>query len=101
MLWGTYFDFPQNCNLSTSLTHSYGIKQKQTVSGKTISSANWTKPNNWITEPFGLGPENKDNFRRRSGKRTWSISFDSLDPKYVMNQNPMLNDNAWKAQDNH
>ena len=100
-LWGRYFDFPRHCNLSTSLSHSYGVKQKQTIAGKTISTANWTKTNNWITEPFGLGSENKDNFRRRSSRRTWSISFDSLDPKYVMNQNPMLNDNAWKAQDNH
>ena len=94
--FGKYFDFPQNCNLSTSTTYDYGIKQKSTISGKTLSTANWSKPNNWITEPFGLNDERGDNFQRRSGRRTWSLSFDSLAPKYVMNQNPMMNDNGWK-----
>jgi|TARA_R100000482_G_scaffold112952_1_gene55495 hypothetical protein len=94
--FGKYFDFPQNCNLSTSTTYDYGIRQKQTRSGKTISTANWTKTNNWITEPFGLGNERGDNFQRRSGRRSWSLSFDSLAPKYVMNQNNMMNDNGWK-----
>ena len=97
--FGKYFDFPQNCNLNTTTKYDYGIKQKNTISGKTISTANWTKPNNWITEPFGLTEafgERGDNFQRRSGRRSWSLSFDSLAPKYVMNQNPMMNDNGWK-----
>ena len=93
--FGKYFDFPQNCDLSTSTTWDYGIKQKSTISGKTISTANWTKPNNWITEPFGLGSERGDNFQRKSGRRTWKLSFDSLAPDKVMNQNPMMNDNGW------
>lgn len=96
VLFGKYFDFPQNCSLNTTTTYDYGVKQKQTIAGKTISTANWTKPNNWITEPFGLGDERGDNFQRRSGRRSWKLSFDSLAPKYVMNQNPMMNDNGWK-----
>ncbi len=98
IFWGKSFTFPQSCNLSTSLTYDYGVKQKQTVGGKTISTANWTKPNNWITEPFGLTSPNSEplnNWQRRSGRRTWKISFDSLQPQYVMNQNPMLNSNGW------
>ena len=95
VLFGKYFDFPQNCNLNTTITYDYGVKQKQTIAGKTISTANWTKTNNWITEPFGLGNEKGNNFQRKSGRRTWSLSFDSLAPKYVMNQNPMMNDNGW------
>ena len=104
LLFGKYYDFPQNADLSETFSIDYGIKQKQTISGQTISTANWTKPNNWITEPFGLSEQFKDrgdNFSRRSGRRTWNISFDSLAPNKVMNQNPMLNSNMWKAQDNH
>ena len=96
ILWGKSFEFPQNTNLSTTTTFSYGIKQKTTISGKTISNANWTKPNNWITEPFGLGSQAGDNYQRRSGRRIWKMSFDYLAPDKVMNQNPMMNDNGWK-----
>ena len=104
LMWGKKFTFPQNADLSTTTKFDYGVKQTQTISGKTISQANWTKPNNWITEPFGLTEkdgERGDNFQRRSGRRTWSISFDSLAPDKVMNQMPMMNSNGWTAQDNH
>ena len=96
ILFGKYFDFPQNCDLSTTTTYNYGVKQKTTLSGKTISTANFTKPSNWITEPFGLGNQKGDNFQRKSGLRTWTLSFDSLSPEFVMNQNPMMNDNGFK-----
>ena len=104
IMWGKTFTFPQNCNLNTTTTFDYGIKQKQTLSGKTISSANWTKPNNWLTEPFGLTEafgERGDNFQRRSGRRNWTLSFDSLAPEKTMNQLMMMNSNGWTAQDNH
>ena len=104
LIWGKKFVFPQSADLNTTVKFDYGVKQTQTLSGKTISTANWTKPNNWITEPFGLQPkygERGDNFQRRSGRRTWSISFDSLAPDKVMNQMPMMNSNGWTAQDNH
>tara|TARA_R110000824_G_scaffold176451_2_gene355420 strand:+ start:273 stop:1340 length:1068 start_codon:yes stop_codon:yes gene_type:complete len=104
IMYGKAFTFPQSCNLSTTLNYDYGVTQKQSVSGKTISTANWTKPNNWITEPFGLTEaligERGDNFQRRSGRRTWKISFDSLAPDKVMNQMPMMNSNGWTKQDN-
>ncbi len=104
LMWGKKFTFPQNADLNTTTKFDYGVKQTQTITGKTISQANWTKPNNWITEPFGLTEkdgERGDNFQRRSGRRTWSISFDSLAPDKVMNQMPMMNSNGWTAQDNH
>ena len=104
IMWGKSFTFPQNADLSETVSFDYGVKQKQTISGKTISTANWTKPNNWITEPFGLTipyQDNFENFARRSGRRTWNISFDSLTPEKVMNQMPMLNSNGWTAQENH
>ena len=104
IIFGKAFTFPQNADLSETITTDYGVKQKQTISGKTISTANWSKVNNWITEPFGLTEpygERGDNFQRRSGRRSWKISFDSLAPSKVMNQLMMMNDNGWTAQDNH
>ena len=104
LFFGKIFSFPQNTDLAQTITTDYGVKQKQTISGKTISTANWTKPNNWITEPFGLSEppsERGDNFQRRSGRRSWTISFDSLAPEKVMNQLMMMNSNGWTAQDNH
>ena len=104
VMWGKTFEFPQNADLSETITTDYGVKQKQTISGKTISQANWTKVNNWVTEPFGLTEpygERGDNFQRRSGRRSWKISFDSLAPEKVMNQLMMMNSNGWTAQDNH
>ena len=101
LMFGKSYEFPQNTNLSTATSYSYGIKQKKSISGKTISTANYTKPNNWTTEPFGLGYEFGDNFQRRSGIRSWKIQFDSLSPDKVMNQNQMMNDNGYIKQDNH
>ena len=100
-MWGKSFEFPINTSLSTTTKFEYGIKQKSTISGKTISTANWTKPNNWITEPFGLGNQEGDNYQRRSGRRVWKMQFDSLAPDKVMNQNMMMNSNGFTAQDNH
>ena len=101
ILFGKTYEFPQNTTLSTTTKFEYGVKQKTTTSGKTISTANWTKPNNWITEPFGLGSQAGDNYQRRSGRRSWKMSFDSLAPNKVMNQNMMMNSNGFTAQDNH
>lgn len=102
--WGSYFDFPHNADINESLTIDYGVKQKQTISGKTISTANWTKTDNWITEPFGLkGPyeQQSNQFQRRSGRRTWTINFDSLAPEKVMPQYPFLNYKGFQPKANH
>lgn len=101
VMFGKSFTFPQNADLSATTKFDYGIKQKTTTAGKTISTANWSKTDNWITEPFGLGYQAGDNFQRRSGRRTWRVSFDSLAPDKVMPQNMMMNSNGFTAQDNH
>ena len=103
ILWGRSYSFPQNCQMNTSTVFEYGVKQKSTISGKTISTANWTKPNNWGTEPFGLTSEGQegDNFQRRTGRRVWKMTFDSLAPDKVFPQNMMMNDNNYTPQDNH
>ena len=125
ILWGKYFEFPQNCNLDTTLQYDYGTKIKENIAGKSISTGKWNKVDSWYndstggTEPFGLRwpspPEGydtslaynnsynieddvndtADSFRRKSGRRVWTISFDSLAPEYVMNQNSMMNSDGW------
>ena len=107
IMWGKYFDFPQNCDLNTTLTYEYGTSSVKSVGGKSINTTQWTKPDSWYnqatggTEPFGLRKpgtnvfDTADSFRRRSGLRVWNISFDSVLPNRVMNQNPMMNSNGW------
>ena len=107
ILFGKYWDAPQNVDLSTSLSYSYGVKQKTTKSGKLLTNVNWTKPNSWVdgNEPFGLSekdtPNRGDLYHRKTGKRTWKMNWTSLEPKYVMNQNPMLNSLGWENKDNY
>ena len=109
LLVGDKYVFPQNADLRTSLDYNYGIKRTKTIAGKTLSKSNWSKPNNWVSgEPFGLNlpyypdayyDHNNNNFLRRTGVRTWKISFDSLGPEKLMNQNPMLNGIGFQSQD--
>jgi len=104
---GKYWDAPQNVDLNTSLSYSYGVKQKTTKSGKSLTNINWTKPNSWVdgNEPFGLTEQytipRGDSHHRKTGKRTWKMNWTSLEPKYVMNQNPMLNSLGWENKDNY
>ena len=102
IMWGKAFEFPVNANLSETFSIDYGVTQKETITGKTISNLNWSKLNNWVTEPWGLtNSEEGDNFQRRSGRRKWKLQFDSLAPEKVMNQLMMMNSNGWNAKDNH
>ena len=110
--FGRYFDFPQNCDLNTSLSYNYGTSSVKTFAGKSINTTKWTKADSWYnastggTEPFGLrvshanetGDDDAYSFRKKSGLRVWNISFDSLAPKYLMNQNPMMNNYGWNSQ---
>ena len=121
LMFGKYWDFPQNCDLNTTLTYEYGTSSVKSVGGKSINTTQWTKPDGWYnqgsggTEPFGLRKpiadsitdhdnyeihdlhDTADSFRRKSGLRVWKISFDSLAPEYVMNQNPMMNSQGWDS----
>ena len=101
ILYGKFWDFPQNAELSQSMSFSYGRKQSKSVSGKTLSSLQYDRPDEWVSgEPFGLG-STKNNPYRRSGVRTWDVAFTSLEPKHLMSQNIMENSNGYEAQDNH
>ena len=45
---GRFFDFPFNCNLSMNIKRGYeGIKTKNTVSGKSLSTINYYKQPDW------------------------------------------------------
>ena len=102
LMFGNSYEFPINCSINTTTKFDYGVKQKQTLNGRTISTANWTKPSAWVdgNEPFGLGTSSGEDYGRRSGRRSWTMEFDSLAPSKVMNQNMMLNDNNYTNQDN-
>ena len=60
ILWGKYFEFPQNCDLNTTLQYDYGTKTKENIAGKSISTGKWNKVDSWYndstggTAPFGL-----------------------------------------------
>ena len=101
ILYGKFWDFPQNAELSQSMSFSYRRKQNKSVSGKTLSSLQYDRPDEWVSgEPFGLG-STKNNPYRRSGVRTWDVAFTSLEPKHLMSQNIMENYYGYEAQDNH
>ena len=101
LLYGKFFDLPQNAELSQSVSFNYGRKQRKSISGKTLSSLQYDRPDEWASgEPFGLG-SSKNNPYRRSGVRTWDVAFTSLEPKHLMSQNIMENSNGYEAQDNH
>tara|TARA_Y100001963_G_scaffold19558_1_gene24759 strand:- start:1941 stop:3146 length:1206 start_codon:yes stop_codon:yes gene_type:complete len=120
IMWGKYFDFPSNAEMLSSVSYEYGISDRKTVGGVNVPKKTWTRVKTWAnettggTEPFGLrdnqtavytnpdgtyvhlsSDDSANNFRRKSGKRVWKISFDSFSPEYVMNQNPMLNEIGW------
>ena len=110
IFWGKSYEFPQNTELNTSVKFSYGINQQKTISGKTLSSADWYRTNAWANgqiEPFGLshyGTNAQDSgvaWDRKTGIRTWTMEFTSLAPDKVMPQNMMMNDNNYTLQDNH
>ena len=109
--FGKSYEFPQNAELSTEVKFDYGVKQKQTLAGKTLSYSNWNQPNTWgkfRAEPFSLHnfeevPDNNNVTKElgRTGRRTWTMEFSSLASDKVMPQNMMLNDNNYTLQDNH
>ena len=109
VFFGKSYEFPQNTDLNTTVKFNYGIKQQKTISGKTISTANWYRPNKWNNfEPFGLGSiadgseyETGVHYNRRNGLRTWTMQFSSLATDKVMPQNMMTNDNNYTLQGNH
>ena len=110
LLFGRYWTAPNNINM-TGIDYDYGTKSKTTISGKSLTNINWSKPNGWVDNNEAWGLQNPydnnpdytlgaNNFAK-TGRRKWQLSFDSLNPKYVMNQNPMQNSYGWNTKDNY
>ena len=98
-LWGKKFVAPQNVDVSQTHSVSYGYKSKKSVSGKTISTLNYSKTGKWLLDAWELDGNTSDTRNEptnsRNGIRTWSVNFSFLQDSKMMAQNNMLNSNNW------
>ena len=98
-LWGKKFVAPQNVDVSQTHSVSYGYKSKKSVSGKTISTLNYSKTGKWLLDAWELDNQLADTrnmpTNSRNGIRTWSVNFSFLQDSKMMAQNNMLNSNNW------
>mgnify|MGYP003115029378 FL=1 len=98
-LLGRKFVAPQNVDVSQTHSVSYGYKSKKSVSGKTISTLNYSKTGKWLLDAWELDANTSDTrnmpTNSRNGIRTWSVSFSFLQDSKMMAQNNMLNSNNW------
>lgn len=98
-LWGRKFVAPQNVDVSQTHSVSYGYKSKKSVSGKTISTLNYSKTGKWLLDAWELDANAADTRNEptnsRNGIRTWSVNFSFLQDSKMMAQNNMLNSNNW------
>ena len=96
-LWGRKFVAPQNVDVSQTHSVSYGYKSKKSVSGKTISTLNYSKTGKWLLDAWELDANTSDTrnmpTNSRNGIRTWSVNFSFLQDSKMMAQNNMLNSN--------
>ena len=94
-LWGKKFVAPQNVDVSQTHSVSYGYKSKKSVSGKTISTLNYSKTGKWLLDAWELDGNTSDTRNEptnsRNGIRTWSVNFSFLQDSKMMAQNNMLN----------
>tara|TARA_Y100001951_G_scaffold97561_1_gene97415 strand:- start:13 stop:762 length:750 start_codon:yes stop_codon:yes gene_type:complete len=99
VLWGKKWIAPQNVDVNQTLKVSYGYKAKKSVSGKTISTLNYSKTGKWLLDAWELDANTSDTrnipTNSRGGYRTWSVNFSFLQDSKMMAQNNMLNSNNW------
>ena len=111
LMYGKSYTFPTNCQVSSALNTNYGIQTRKSITGSDLSILNWHKTkqmdplfnnfhNNDDSSPLPPSGKGIDQMLGMSGKRVWEITFDSLSPSTLMNQNPMTNSLNWTAQDN-
>ena len=98
-LWGKKWIAPQNVDVNQTLKVSYGYKAKKSVSGKTISTLNYSKTGKWLLDAWELDANTSDTRNEptnsRNGIRTWNVNFSFLQDSKMMAQNNMLNSNNW------
>lgn len=96
-LWGRKWTAPQNVDVSQTHKVSYGYKSKKSVSGKTISTLNYSKTGKWLLDAWELDANTADTrnmpTNSRNGIRTWNVNFSFLQDNQMMSQNNMLNSN--------
>jgi len=99
VLWGKKWIAPQNVDVNQTLKVSYGYKSKKSVSGKTISTLNYSKTGKWLLDAWELDANTSDTRNEptnsRNGIRTWNVNFSFLQDSKMMAQNNMLNSNNW------
>ena len=99
VLWGKKWIAPQNVDVNQTLKVSYGYKAKKSVSGKTISTLNYSKTGKWLLDAWELDANTSDTRNEptnsRNGIRTWNVNFSFLQDSKMMAQNNMLNSNNW------
>ena len=99
VLWGKKWIAPQNVDVNQTLKVSYGYKSKKSVSGKTISTLNYSKTGKWLLDAWELDANASDTRNEptnsRNGIRTWNVNFSFLQDSKMMAQNNMLNSNNW------
>ena len=97
VLWGRKWTAPQNVDVSQTHKVSYGYKSKKSVSGKTISTLNYSKTGKWLLDAWELDADLADTrnipTNSRNGIRTWNVNFSFLQDSQMMSQNNMLNSN--------
>ena len=102
---GKKWEAPQNIDVGNSFELNWGINQKKTTSGKTISNVNYYKPNKWLLDAWELSEELADTrgiaTESRNGVRSWKVKWSFLQEKYVYNQNYMTNDENWNVDEDN
>ena len=103
--FGTYWDFPVNCDMNLNFSREYdGIKSSETLGGNELSNINnlgaptWATGSAWSDD---ANPEisqggvaitdevNRADYEafKRTGRRIWSLSFKSLRDYQIMGEN--------------
>ena len=107
ILYGKSWTAPINVNVGQSYSVNYSSKQQKTVSGKTLSTLNYDKVQNWgnlpawelMTDsenPFSESAQNKSyRGNQRGGIRKWNVQFSMLNESDVLSQNQMITSNGW------
>jgi hypothetical protein len=75
---GEYWDFPHSPDLSIKKQILYdGITRQKSMGGQTYSTATFTKPSNWVVNPWML--QSGVSTRHRTGRLQYDMNFSYLD----------------------
>tara|TARA_R110002020_G_scaffold172221_2_gene362475 strand:- start:156 stop:1160 length:1005 start_codon:yes stop_codon:yes gene_type:complete len=107
ILYGKSWTAPINVNVGQSYSVNYNSKQQKTISGKTLSTLNYDKVQNWGNLPAWellAEADNTDLYQfgyqdylgnQRTGVRSWNVNFSMLNDSDILSQNQMVTSNGW------